>query len=174
MVAAWSVDRLGRSLQDLVGFLGELHGAGCDLYLDRQGSTRRRQPARLCSRCSGLRRVQRSLIVERVAGSRGRSGRHQERQGVRAAEDQRRARGGCRVPRRQEMGSSKPRGGRDRQRHGRRDQSRNDVKARGRNRNIGAVRFGGDGRHRYIRAGLARAIRRAAEKGRVGRIGVGE
>jgi DNA invertase Pin-like site-specific DNA recombinase len=36
VVAAWSVDRLGRSLQDLVGFLGELNGAGCDLYLDRQ------------------------------------------------------------------------------------------------------------------------------------------
>jgi hypothetical protein len=32
-VAAWSVDRLGRSLQDLVGLLGELNGAGCDLYL---------------------------------------------------------------------------------------------------------------------------------------------
>jgi DNA invertase Pin-like site-specific DNA recombinase len=31
VVAAWSVDRLGRSLQDLVGFLGELNGAGCDL-----------------------------------------------------------------------------------------------------------------------------------------------
>src|ERR1700724_1198571 len=28
IVAAWSVDRLGRSLQDLVGFLGEVHGAG--------------------------------------------------------------------------------------------------------------------------------------------------
>src|SRR6476619_7323484 len=25
IVAAWSVDRLGRSLQDLLGFLGELH-----------------------------------------------------------------------------------------------------------------------------------------------------
>ena len=37
VVAAWSVDRLGRSLQDLVGFLGELHGAGVDLYPDRQG-----------------------------------------------------------------------------------------------------------------------------------------
>lgn len=37
IVAAWSVDRLGRSLQDLVAFLGELHGAGVDLYLDRQG-----------------------------------------------------------------------------------------------------------------------------------------
>src|SRR5215510_3244683 len=32
-VAAWSVDRLGRSLQDLVGFLGELQGKGIDLYL---------------------------------------------------------------------------------------------------------------------------------------------
>jgi DNA invertase Pin-like site-specific DNA recombinase len=37
IVAAWSVDRLGRSLQDLVGFLGEVHAAGVDLYLDRQG-----------------------------------------------------------------------------------------------------------------------------------------
>ena len=37
LVAAWSVDRLGRSLQHLVTFLGELHGAGCDLYLHRQG-----------------------------------------------------------------------------------------------------------------------------------------
>jgi DNA invertase Pin-like site-specific DNA recombinase len=36
VVAAWSVDRLGRSLQDLVGFLGELNGAGVDLYLERQ------------------------------------------------------------------------------------------------------------------------------------------
>ena len=31
LVAAWSVDRLGRSLAQLVTFLGELHGAGCDL-----------------------------------------------------------------------------------------------------------------------------------------------
>jgi DNA invertase Pin-like site-specific DNA recombinase len=37
LVAAWSVDRLGRSLQDLVGFLGELHGKGIDLYLHQQG-----------------------------------------------------------------------------------------------------------------------------------------
>src|SRR5690349_1121899 len=28
MVAAWSVDRLGRSLQDLLGFLAELHAKG--------------------------------------------------------------------------------------------------------------------------------------------------
>jgi DNA invertase Pin-like site-specific DNA recombinase len=36
-VAAWSVDRLGRNLQHLVGFLGELQASGCDLYLHRQG-----------------------------------------------------------------------------------------------------------------------------------------
>jgi Resolvase, N terminal domain len=33
MVAAWSVDRLGRSLIDLLGFLGELHSKGVDLFL---------------------------------------------------------------------------------------------------------------------------------------------
>jgi DNA invertase Pin-like site-specific DNA recombinase len=36
IVVAWSVDRLGRSLQDLVGFLNELKAVGCDLYLEKQ------------------------------------------------------------------------------------------------------------------------------------------
>jgi DNA invertase Pin-like site-specific DNA recombinase len=36
IVAAWSVDRLGRSLQHLVSFLGELDTVGCDLYLHQQ------------------------------------------------------------------------------------------------------------------------------------------
>jgi DNA invertase Pin-like site-specific DNA recombinase len=37
LIMAWSVDRLGRSLQDLVAFLGEIHAAGVDLYLHQQG-----------------------------------------------------------------------------------------------------------------------------------------
>lgn len=37
VVAAWSVDRLGRSLQDLIAFLSELRGAGVDLFLHQQG-----------------------------------------------------------------------------------------------------------------------------------------
>ncbi len=37
VVMAWSVDRLGRSLQDLVGFLSEVHAAGVDLFLHQQG-----------------------------------------------------------------------------------------------------------------------------------------
>ena len=37
VVLAWSVDRLGRSLQHLVTFLGDLHAQGVDLYLHQQG-----------------------------------------------------------------------------------------------------------------------------------------
>ncbi len=37
VVAAWSVDRLGRSVQDLIGFLTDLQGAGIDLFLHQQG-----------------------------------------------------------------------------------------------------------------------------------------
>lgn len=36
-VMAWSVDRLGRSLQDLISFLSELHALGIDLFLHQQG-----------------------------------------------------------------------------------------------------------------------------------------
>jgi DNA invertase Pin-like site-specific DNA recombinase len=37
MVMAWSIDRLGRSLIDLLDFLRELHAKGVDLFLHQQG-----------------------------------------------------------------------------------------------------------------------------------------
>ena len=37
VVMAWSVDRLGRSLQHLVHFLGDLQACSTDLYLHKQG-----------------------------------------------------------------------------------------------------------------------------------------
>jgi len=37
LVMAWSVDRLGRSVQDLIAFLSELHSLKIDLYLHQQG-----------------------------------------------------------------------------------------------------------------------------------------
>jgi len=37
MVAAWSVDRLGRSLTDLLGILQCLQDKGVDLFLHQQG-----------------------------------------------------------------------------------------------------------------------------------------
>jgi DNA invertase Pin-like site-specific DNA recombinase len=36
IVASWAVDRLGRSLQDLVTFLNEINAKGVDLYLHQQ------------------------------------------------------------------------------------------------------------------------------------------
>jgi DNA invertase Pin-like site-specific DNA recombinase len=37
VIMAWSVDRLGRSLQDLVAFLSDIHAKGIELYLHQQG-----------------------------------------------------------------------------------------------------------------------------------------
>ncbi|NVK20640.1 MAG: recombinase family protein [Methylocystaceae bacterium] len=37
VIMAWSVDRLGRSLQDLVMFLNEVHEAGVDVFIHQQG-----------------------------------------------------------------------------------------------------------------------------------------
>jgi DNA invertase Pin-like site-specific DNA recombinase len=51
MIAAWSLDRLGRSLQHLVGFLNELQALNCHLYLHRGPSTRPPHRAGQCSSC---------------------------------------------------------------------------------------------------------------------------
>jgi DNA invertase Pin-like site-specific DNA recombinase len=37
LIAVWSVDRIGRSLIDLVGFLQNIHSSGIGLYLHQQG-----------------------------------------------------------------------------------------------------------------------------------------
>jgi DNA invertase Pin-like site-specific DNA recombinase len=67
VVAAWSVDRLGRSLQDLVGFLGELHSAGVDLYLDRQGVDTSTPAGKALFQMLGVfAEFERSIIRERV------------------------------------------------------------------------------------------------------------
>src|SRR5215218_4600412 len=51
MIAAWSVDRLGRSLRDLVAFLTEFQSIGCDLYLHQQALIPARPRAGPCSKC---------------------------------------------------------------------------------------------------------------------------
>ena len=67
IVAAWSVDRLGRSLQDLVAFLGELHGARVDLYLDRQGVDTSTPAGKALVQMLGVfAEFERSIIQERI------------------------------------------------------------------------------------------------------------
>jgi DNA invertase Pin-like site-specific DNA recombinase len=67
MVAAWSVDRLGRSLQDLLYFLGELHATGVNLYLERQGLDTSTPHGQLVFKMLGLfAEFERALIQERI------------------------------------------------------------------------------------------------------------
>lgn len=67
LVAAWSVDRLGRSLQDLVSFLQELHGAGVDLYLHQQALDTTTPSGRAMFQMIGVfAEFERSIISERV------------------------------------------------------------------------------------------------------------
>ena len=66
-VAAWSVDRLGRSLQELVTFLGELHAKGVDLYLHQQGIDTGTPAGKAMFQMLGVfAEFERAMIVERV------------------------------------------------------------------------------------------------------------
>ena len=52
VLAAWAVDRLGRSLQDLLATLNEPHDAGCNLYLHKQALEPELPRAAPCLGCS--------------------------------------------------------------------------------------------------------------------------
>lgn len=67
LVAAWSVDRLGRSLTDLLSFLGEIHSKGCDLYLHQQGLDTSTPAGRAMFQMMGVfAEFERAIIRERV------------------------------------------------------------------------------------------------------------
>jgi DNA invertase Pin-like site-specific DNA recombinase len=67
MVAAWAVDRLGRSLQDLIAFLGELHAKGVDLFLHQQGLDTSTPSGRAMFQMLGVfAEFERAMIVSRI------------------------------------------------------------------------------------------------------------
>jgi DNA invertase Pin-like site-specific DNA recombinase len=67
MLAAWSVDRLGRSLQDLVQALQELRAAGVDLFLHQQALDTSTPSGRAMFQMLGVfAEFERAIIVERV------------------------------------------------------------------------------------------------------------
>jgi DNA invertase Pin-like site-specific DNA recombinase len=67
MVMAWSVDRLGRSLQDLVAFLSELHALGIDLFLHQQGLDTTTPAGKALFQMMGVfAEFERAMIRERV------------------------------------------------------------------------------------------------------------
>jgi len=64
---AWSVDRLGRSLQDLVGFLEHLRETGVELFLHQQGLDTTTSSGRaMFGMLSVFAEFDRSIIRERV------------------------------------------------------------------------------------------------------------
>ena len=66
-MAAWSVDRLGRSLQHLLSFLDEIHALGIDLYLHQQGiDTTTPAGKAMFQMCGVFAEFERSIIRERI------------------------------------------------------------------------------------------------------------
>jgi len=74
LIACWSVDRLGRSLQHLVGFLGEINDRGVDLYLHTQGLDTLTPAGRaMFSMLSVFAEFERSILRQRIMAGLARS-----------------------------------------------------------------------------------------------------
>ncbi|WP_425991020.1 recombinase family protein [Brevundimonas sp. TWP2-3-2] len=66
-IMAWSVDRLGRSLPDLVSFLNEAHAKNVDLYLHQQGLDTSTPSGRMMFQMlSVFAEFERAMIRERI------------------------------------------------------------------------------------------------------------
>ena len=97
MIAAGSVDRLGRSLQHLVELLNELQALHCNLYLHQQAiDTTTPLGKAMFQMCSVFAEFERAMIVERVNSGLARAkakgvklGRGNKKDGERSADEQR-------------------------------------------------------------------------------------
>ena len=66
-ILVWWVDRLGRSLKDLVGFLDEINSVGCDLYIHQSGLDTSTPSGKMMFQMIGVfAEFERSMISERV------------------------------------------------------------------------------------------------------------
>ncbi len=67
LIAVWSVDRLGRNLQDLLHFLTEIHSYSIDVYLYQQGLDTSTPTGRAMFQMMGIfAEFERTMIQERV------------------------------------------------------------------------------------------------------------
>jgi DNA invertase Pin-like site-specific DNA recombinase len=66
-IIVWSVDRLGRSLKDLVSFLDEINSVGCDLYIHQSGLDTSTPSGKMMFQMIGVfAEFERTMISERV------------------------------------------------------------------------------------------------------------
>ncbi|WP_020168399.1 MULTISPECIES: recombinase family protein [Methylotenera] len=74
LIMAWSIDRLGRSLRDLVNFLGDIQTSKVDLYLHQQGINTETPTGRLMFQMIGMfAEFEKCIIKERVISGIARS-----------------------------------------------------------------------------------------------------
>src|SRR6516164_6030375 len=68
VVMAWAIDRLGRSLIDLLGTIQHLEACGVDLYLDQQSLDTTTPSGRLMFQiCGAFAEFERSMIRQRIS-----------------------------------------------------------------------------------------------------------
>lgn len=88
LVASWSVDRLGRSLQDLLGVLGDIHAKNVNLYLHQQGiDTTTASGKAMFSMLGVFAEFERAMIRERVNAGLARARANGQRLGRRPKDD---------------------------------------------------------------------------------------
>jgi DNA invertase Pin-like site-specific DNA recombinase len=74
IVAAWSIDRLGRSLQHVVTFLNDLSAINVDLYLHQQSVDSSTPGGKaMLSMCAVFAEFERNIIIERVTAGMARA-----------------------------------------------------------------------------------------------------
>src|ERR1700722_19401417 len=74
LVAAWSVDRLGRSLADVAAFMVDIRAYGVDLYLDKQAVDTTTPSGRALLQMAGVfAEFEREMIRERTLAGQARA-----------------------------------------------------------------------------------------------------
>ncbi len=82
MVAAWSIDRLGRSLADLAALLVELQSLGVGIYLHQQAIDSSTPGGRALLQMAGVfAEFERAMLIERVNAGLARAKQHGTRSG---------------------------------------------------------------------------------------------
>jgi DNA invertase Pin-like site-specific DNA recombinase len=67
IVLVWAIDRLGRSLIDLLGTIQHLEAVGCDLFIDQQNIDTSTPMGKLIfSVCGAFAQFERSIIQQRI------------------------------------------------------------------------------------------------------------